>query len=187
MKMLITKQVIILTILLTSAVFCTKWEKLGKFNGNEHFEYRVNSTDHRGEHSMIYILDIKPAGEDYEVSYTTKGKLTKSELGLETAFGLWGAYGISLNMVVLNPMYMAFFPQLELQVGEKMSFFGAGLMKVVGEETIAGIKGYKVEFYQTQNSEEKLVSEMTINPEIPLPLKSKIENSEAVLQAYRKN
>lgn len=172
-----------------NSLLAQKWESMGKFKGNEHFEYEItkeSKKDAKAE-KIMYILDLKPAGEDYEVSYTTKGMLPKEKLGLETAFGLWGVFGISLNMVVLNPMYMAFFPQLELREGEKMSLWGAGLVKVVGKETVAGISGYIVEFYQTQNNEDKLVTKMTINKDYPLPLKSEVEDTRAVLIKYSEN
>ena len=82
---------------------------------------------------------------------------------------------------------MAFFPQLELNVGEKMSLWGAGLVKVTGKETVAGIEGYIVEFYQTQNGEDKLVTKMTINPDYPLPLRSEVEKTKSVLIKYKEN
>lgn len=164
-----------------------KWEKQGKFDGNEHFEYKITTKERGKEKELTYILDVKKAGDEYEVSYTTKGKIPKDQLGMQAAFGLVGLYGISLNAIVLNPMTTLYFQQLNLSEGEKMSFYGAGLVKVTGKETVGGQQGYICEFYQTQGSEEKLISKMTVNPNLPLPIRSKVENSEAVLVSYKKN
>ncbi len=82
-----------------------KWQ-LGQFRGDERFEYKILWGEDEEKAEVIYILDIKKSKKDeeiFEVTYTTKGTLTKDELGLETAFGLWGVYGISLSMLVINP------------------------------------------------------------------------------------
>jgi len=132
------------------------------------------------EQEATYILDIKESskkstsGEEvFEVSYTTKGTLTKDELGPETAFGLWGSYGISLNMLVINPAYAFFFSQMDLKVGEKMNFFGAGIIKVIGKEKIAGREGFVCQLFQA-DEEEKMIAEWIIEPDLALPLRSKI-------------
>jgi len=113
-----------------------------------------------------YILDIReiggktPEGENtFQVTYTTTGILTSDELGEETAFGLWGVYGISLNMLMINPGYAFFFSQMDLNVGEKMNFFGAGIIKVIGKEA---------------DDENNMLAEWVIDPDLALPLKSKI-------------
>jgi len=90
------------------AVWAEKWEPY-QFKGNEYFEFKILLEEDEETKESIYILDIKESSEKsasgeevYEVSYTTKGTLTKDELGPETAFGLMGSYGISLNMLVIN-------------------------------------------------------------------------------------
>lgn len=164
-----------------------KWEKQGKFDGNEHFEYKITTKERGKERELTYILDLKKAGDGYEASYTTKGKIAKDQLGMQAAFGLVGLYGISLNAIVLNPMTTVYFQQLNLSEGEKMSFYGAGLVKVTGKETVSGQEGYICEFYQTQGEEEKLISTITVNPQLPLPIRSKLKDSEAILMSYKKN
>ncbi len=84
--------------------------------------------------------------------------MTKDELGPETAFGLMGSYGISLNMLVINPAYGFFFSQMNLKVGEKMNFFGAGIIKVTGKEKIAGREGFVCQLFQA-DEEEKMIAE----------------------------
>lgn len=156
-----------------------KWEPY-QFKGNERFEYKVIWEEDGEEEEVIYILDIKKSIEKsrgdeevFEVTYTTKGTLTKDELGPETAFGLWGVYGISLNMLVINPAYGFFFSQMDLKVGEKMSFFGAGIIKVIGLENIAGREGLVCQLFQP-DEEDKMLAEWVIDPELALPLRSKI-------------
>ena len=157
-------------------VWAKKWEPY-QFKGNEYFEYKILLED---EQEATYILDIKESSEKsksgeevFEVSYTTKGTLTKDELGAETAFGLWGVYGISLNMLVINPAYAFFFSQMDLKVGEKMNFFGAGIIKVIGKEKIAGREGFVCQLFHA-DEEDKMIAEWIIDPDLALPLRSKI-------------
>ena len=161
------------------AVWAEKWEPY-QFKGNEYFEYKILLEEDEEKGEAIYILDIKKSSEKsksgeevFEVSYTTKGTLTKDELGAETAFGLWGVYGISLSMLVINPAYAFFFSQMDLKVGEKMNFFGAGIIKVIGKEKIAGREGFVCQLFQA-DEEDKMLAEWVIDPELALPLRSKI-------------
>ena len=161
------------------AVWAEKWEPY-QFKGNEYFEYKILLEENEQEEEAIYILDIKESSEKstsgeevFEVSYTTKGTLTKDELGAETAFGLWGVYGISLNMLVINPAYAFFFSQMDLKVGEKMNFFGVGIIKVIGKEKIAGREGFVCQLFQA-DEEDKMIAEWIIDPDLALPLRSKI-------------
>jgi hypothetical protein len=155
-----------------------KWQPY-QFKGDERFEYKIIWNEDEEPVEIIYILDIKKGpeksqeGEEvYEVAYTTKGTLTKDKLGQETAFGLGGAYGISLNMLVINPAYGFFFSQMDLKVGEKMSFFGAGIVKVTAMEEIAGRSGFVCQLFSPEE-EDKMLAEWVIDPELALPLRSK--------------
>jgi len=157
-----------------------KWQPY-QFKGNERFEYEVISWEDEEEKEALYILDIKELEEDtFEVTYITKGTLKKEELGMETAYGLWGFYGVSLNALILNPFYCIYFQEMDLEVGEKMSFWGAGLIKVIEKEEIAGREGFVCQFFQTIDDEEELVAEWTIDPELALPLRSKVFSEEKV-------
>ena len=99
--------------------------------------------------------------------------MRKDKLGPEAAFGLWGVYGISLNMLVINPAYGFFFSQMDLKVGEKMNFMGAGIIKIIGKEKIAGREGFVCQLFQA-DEEDKMVAEWVIDPELALPLRSKV-------------
>ena len=160
-------------------VWAEKWQPY-QFRGNERFEYKILLEEDEEKGEATYILDIKESSEKsasgeevFEVTYTTKGTLTKDELGPETAFGLWGSYGISLNMLVINPAYAFFFSQMDLKVGEKMNFFGAGIIKVIGKEKIVGREGFVCQLFQA-DEEDKMLAEWVIDPELALPLRSKI-------------
>jgi len=152
-----------------------KWQPY-QFKGNERFEYKVIWAQDEEKREATYILDIKKKGEDiFEVTYITKGILTKEELGEEAAFGLWGVYGISLNVLVLNPTYAFFFGQMDLKVGEKMSFFGAGTVKVIGKEKVAGREGFVCQlFLPSEDGKEELLMELIIDPKLAMPLRSKV-------------
>jgi len=162
-----------------------KWQPY-QFKGNERFEYKIIWNENEEPVEITYILDIKidpeksQKGEEvYEVSYTTKGTLTKDKLGQETAFGLGGAYGISLNMLVINPAYGFFFSQMDLKVGEKMSFFGAGIIKVTAMEEIVGRSGFVCQLFSPEE-EDKILAEWVIDPELALPLRSKTYGEEGI-------
>lgn len=156
-------------------VWAEKWEPF-QFRGDERFEFKILLDEDEEESEVIYILDIKKSEKDedlFEVTYTTKGTLTKDELGPDSAFGLWGVYGIPLNMLVINPTYGFFFSQMDLKVGEKMSFFGAGIVKIIGKEKIAGREGFVCQLFSAEE-EDKMIIEWVIDPELALPLRSKI-------------
>jgi len=172
-------------------VLAKKWQPY-QFKGNERFEYEVISWEDEEEKEALYILDIKELEEDiFEVTYITKGTLKKEELGMETAYGLWGSYGVSLNALILNPFHYIYFQEMDLEVGEKMSFWGAGLIKVIEKEEIAGREGFVCQLFQTRKDKEELAAEWIVDPELAMPLRSKVfkkeqVESEAELIKYRR-
>jgi len=141
------------------------------FEGNERYRYRVLWND-GDEQSAIYELGIEEDAEgNFKVSYSTEVTISPNELSEQLVFGFWGGYGPSLSFLFLNPMYEMLFSQLELTVGEKMSYYGQGKMEVVSMETIAGLEGYVCKFYE---SDDELVAEWVINPGMALPLRSRM-------------
>jgi hypothetical protein len=170
------------------ALTCAQaWEPYA-FQGDERFEYVIYGSE---QNEVVYVLDIRREGEEggearYRVSYTTESVVTASQLGADMAFG--GAFGFSLNMAILNPMYMMFmgpmFADLEWEVGERMSLFGLGRMTITGMETVAGREGFVVQFESGQGDERELAAEWVIDPEIALPLRSRTyERGEVVMEA----
>jgi hypothetical protein len=157
-----------------------KWQPY-QFKGDERFEYKVIWEVRKEKKEATYILDIKKGGkktteggEVFEVSYTTRSTLKKEELGQGAAFGLWGTYGISLNALVLNPLYSIYLTRVDLKAGEKMSFYGAGTVKVSGKQKVAGREGFLCQLFQARKDVEELAAEWIIDPELALPLRSKV-------------
>ena len=163
-------------------VLAKKWQPY-QFKGNERFEYEVITCEDEEEKQVLYILDIKKLEEDtFEVTYTTKGTLKREELGVGTgtAYGLWDFCGISLSGLILNPLYSMYFQEMDLEVGEKMSCYGIGLIKVTGKEKIAGREGFVCQLFQTMDDEEELVAEWIVDPELALPLRSRVFSEKKV-------
>ena len=162
--------VLLAVLLTTNSAYGAKWEPFN-FQGDEAYRYQVNWTDD-SEQSAIYELRIEENNSgDFVVKYSTEIIVSASELSSQTVFGFWGGYGPSLNFLFLNPMYEMLFSQLELEVGEKMSFYGQGTMEVLGMESIAGINGYVCRY---SGSEEEIRAEWVIDPDLPLPLRSRM-------------
>lgn len=158
-----------------------KWQPY-QFGENETYEYKVTSHDGDEKTEGFFGISIKPTGEKdendedlVEVTYTTRGKLPKSQLGEQTAFGFWGAQGISLGFVAMNPAYSMFIQQMDLAVGEKMSLFGAGMVKCVKKETVGGREGFVCQLFTNtgEDGKEILAAEWTIDPELAMPIRSR--------------
>ncbi len=163
-------------VLSSFAVMGATWGPF-EFEGNERYRYRVSWND-GDERSAIYELGIREDPEgNFKVSYSTEVTLSPSELSEELVFGFWGGYGPSLSFLFLNPMYKMLFNQLELAVGEKMSYYGQGKMEVVDKESIAGMVGYVCKFYESPG---RLVAEWVINPDLALPLRSRMYEGSGV-------
>ena len=166
-------------LLFVSSLSAQKWEPYN-FKGNESYTFKILSMDGNEKMEATYGMDIKETGKTndegeklYEITSTSVGNIPENELGAQTAFGFWGAYGVSLSMAFLNPMYSMFITQMDLKVGEQMSFYGAGKAKVTGKETLAGRDGYIVEIYQSGDDGNDIkVNQMTIDPDVAFPLKS---------------
>ncbi len=157
-----------------STAGAAKWEPY-TFKGNEKYEFKIITPEDGKQNEAYYAFEIKKSskgGDMYEVTYTTRGDIPASELGAETAFGLWTAYGMSLGMAFLNPAYSFFFTQLDLAVGGNMNFYGAGTVNVTGKETVGGREGFLCKLTQPGDSGDQLVTEWTIDPALALPIKS---------------
>lgn len=168
----------LLAVFFNQTANAVKWEPY-QFKGNEKYEFRIISSDDGKQLEAYYALEIKKsgkkdsAGEDlFEVTYTTRGEVPESKLGAETAFGLWGFYGVSLAMVFVNPAYSFFFTQLDLVEGGNMNFYGAGTVRVTGKETVGGREGFVCKLSQPGDEGEQLITEWTVDPNLALPIKS---------------
>ena len=66
----------------------------------------------------------------------------------------------------------AFFNDLELKVGEKLSMMGMGLVKVTGKQKIADRDGFICQFSSKQDDKDVLAQEWVIDAALALPLKN---------------
>ncbi|MBS3792748.1 hypothetical protein KGY77_08910 [Candidatus Bipolaricaulota bacterium] len=147
------------------------WEPF-EFRGNESYSFEVTWQGSEGEESSIYefrILEDKDGG--YTVRFISEVKLSSSdELTGDLVYGAWSGYGVPIGYLLVNPIYSMMFGELDLKVGEKMSFYGQGKMEVVGTETVAGRRGFLCKL----TGDEGLMGEWVIDPDLALPLRSKM-------------
>jgi len=142
--------------------------------------YEIQAQDGK---TMNYRIQVKRVKEGMiDVAINTTARLPEKQLGAQTLLGLWSVYGISA-MAFFNPAYTILFSQMDLTVGEKMSFFGAGMAKVTGEKTVGGLKGKVVEFYQQEGEQQRLVSRSVIHPKVFIPLENIIYDGNGNVQS----
>ena len=162
---------------LSSAAFAQKWKPY-QFKGNERYEYKVTSYDKRkGAQEVVYILDIRDVGipseggeKQFDVSWTAKSRIKAKELGPQTAFGVWGTFGIQPSWIIMNPLYAGFWQQMDLKVGASKSFFGAMNMEVTEKTEVGGREGFLCKM--TDPKKNQAVMEWVIDPALALPIRS---------------
>ena len=147
------------------------WEPF-EFRGNESYSFEVTWQGSEGEESSLYefrILEDNDGG--YTIRFISEVKLSSSdELTGDLVYGAWSGYGVPIGYLLVNPVYSMMFGELDLKVGERMSFYGQGKMEVVGTETVASRKGFLCKL----TGEEGLMGEWVIDPDLALPLRSKM-------------
>jgi hypothetical protein len=149
-----------------------KWKPY-QFTGNERYEYKFTMYDGEEKKEGGFILDIrKKTEEDWEVTVSNRSAMKKTQ-GAEVLMGNIGL-GMSPVMFLMNPLYGAFIEQVEMKEGEKMSLFGAAVIKVGKKETIGGRSGFACELLaKNQETQKEEVSwAFTIDPALALPIKS---------------
>jgi hypothetical protein len=148
-----------------------KWKPY-QFVGNERYEYKILSIDGEERKEMGYIFDIrKKDAENWDCTWSTKSVMKKSSQGAELLMGGLGL-GLSPAMFLMNPLFGAFLEQVELKEGEKMSLFGAGVIKVTKKETVGGRSGFTCELYTKQDNKDELTWSCTVDPALALPIRS---------------
>lgn len=159
--------------------YAQKWTPY-QLKGNEHYEYKISwLQDEKKE--IGYTIDLKDTGkkdengeEVLDVSYSVKGQMKKSEFNDGSMASLIDLHGLSLGLIIFNPMYQFIFSELELKEGEKTNFAGMGVVKVGGKEKIAGREGLLCQFFQKDDAgKEQLMVEWVIDPTLSLPLRTK--------------
>ncbi|HVE40778.1 MAG TPA: hypothetical protein VNM14_12870 [Planctomycetota bacterium] len=148
-----------------------KWKPY-QFTGDERYEYKVVMMDGDDRKESIFILDVRKKGEaDWDVTTSYRNTVKKSVQGAEILMGGMGM-GLSPALFLMNPLFGAFLEQVELKEGEKMSLFGAGVIKVTKKETVGGRNGFACELYTKQDDKDQLTWSCTVDPELALPIRS---------------
>ncbi len=167
-----------------------KWKPY-QFVGDERYEYKMTILEDEGKKELGYIIDLRKKGDDqFEVTSSTRN-LAKKDAGMELLMG-GGMMGLTPMMFLMNPLLGAFIEQIELKEGEKMSLFGAGLVKVTKKEKVGGREGFVCEMYAKQDNKDVLTWVVTIDPELGLPIRSITydggkEKHRADLVSYKKD
>ncbi len=152
-----------------------------QFKADERYDMKATINQFGKIEETTFILELKETdqvnadGEPLsEVSFTTKNLVALGSFNEEESMNLMSNYGMSLTLLVMNPMYSFIFDDLDLLVGEKMSLYGAGIVKVTTTENISGRQGYVCQLYIEQDGEDILNSEWVIDPELAIPLRSRV-------------
>lgn len=153
--------------------YAAMWEPYQFEPKDQEYEYRIDNFEEGVEKVSHYILKIdQKEGGQLEVSVQTTWMAGEDELGSEILGGWWAAGAFGLTMAFINPMYAAFFGGLDLHVGNKMSFFGAGVAQVTGTEKVAGRTGFVCELLDQDGG--KVQGRYVVDPAVPLPLKTEL-------------
>jgi len=148
---------------------------------NQRYEYKITTFQEGIEKVSTYVLDMeKRESGQMDVSVKTTWTAEEDELDQQILGGWWAAGAFGLTMAFINPMYAAFFGGLDMHVGNKMSFFGAGVVEVAGTEKIAGRTGF-VCVLRNQDA-GPVLGRYVVDPQVPLPLKTELYEEDGTKQ-----
>jgi hypothetical protein len=179
-KVFVLAVVIIVTSMITSGS-AMMWQPYQFEPKNQEYEYKITSYEGEIEKVSIYelVMEEKESGQ-MEVSVKTTWSVGGDELDQQILGGWWAGGAFGLTMAFINPMYAAFFGGLDLKVGNKMSFFGAGVVEVTGTEKVAGRTGFVC---QLLNEDGGIVlGRYVVDPTVPLPLKTELFEEDGAKQ-----
>ena len=165
-----------------------KWKPF-QFAGNERFDYKVTQIDNEEKKETGFGLDLRKKGEDqFDVTWSNRSAVKKDQ-GAEIVMG---GGGFMTGLVLFNPGFSAFFEQVELKEGEKMSILGAGVIKVGKKETVGGRSGFPCTLFTKQEDKDVATFQWTIDPDLALPIRSVtyengVEKFRAELVSYKKD
>lgn len=147
-----------------------KWKPY-QFKGNDRYEYKMVMLEGDEKRESGYVLEVKKKGpEDWEISTTVRNGAKVAQVGADQILGSFGA--MSPVIFLMNPLYGAFIEQVDLKEGEKMSLFGAGVIKVGAKETVGGRSGFNCKLYTKMDDKDVLTWEWTVDLELALPIRS---------------
>jgi hypothetical protein len=161
--------------------YAAMWDPYNFEPKNQEYGYRFINFDGGVQKISHYDLKIQLMEDgQLEVSVKTTWTAGEEELGSEILGGWWAAGAFGLTMAFINPMYAAFFGGLDLHVGNKMSFFGAGVTQVTGTEEVAGRTGFVCELLDEDGG--TVQGRYVVDPDVPLPLKTELFDEEGNMQ-----
>ncbi|MCK4271439.1 hypothetical protein KAX22_02240 [bacterium] len=157
------------------------WEPYQFQPKDQKYEYKIISFEDDVEKVSNYVLEIdKKDDGQLEISVKTTWVAAEEDLGSQILGGWWAAGAFGLTMAFINPMYAAFFGGLDMYEGNKMSFFGAGVVEVTGTEKVAGRKGFVCVFRNEDGG--PVMGRYVVDPSLPLPLKTEIFEEDGTSQ-----
>ena len=160
------------TVLLSAtALGQNRWEPFKLHPAVKFVDLQYRIQNQQGD-TVVYGIQVKRLkDQQVRIKISSEAELNEDQIGAQTLMGFWGVFGLS-QFIFFNPAFAMFYSQMDLEVGEKMSFFGAGFAKVTGEKTVGGRKGRVVEFYQRENGKDRLISKTVIDPKIFIPIEN---------------
>ena len=190
---LLTTTVVVL--LSSAAALAGKWKPYD-FKGAAFYKYRITKHEKGGKEQVVFTFEAKPAastGSDrlWDVTTSTQRVMKEDELKGAAVFGVSPILTLAPTLMIGHPLFATMIGEMELEVGEKLSFFGAGKAHVVDKVTVAGVEGFRCELFMKDGEAEKRVAEVVVNPDLAFPLRSRTFDGEAIslemeLLEYRK-
>jgi hypothetical protein len=155
------------------------WEPY-KFQGAATYKFRITQPDDEASQPILYSFDVRPAAGNAEdgrpqwrVTTTIERVMPQDEVESSAVFGMSPVLALAPTLMAGSPLFAGMLGQMDLSVGEKMSFFGAGRAEVTGKETVAGVEGFVCQLYMKQGEEMQRVAELVVNPDLAFPLRSR--------------
>lgn len=154
-----------------SAAAQNRWQPFKLHPDVSFLDLQYSIQNQQGD-TLVYGIQVERLQhQQVKLKILSEARLAEDQLGAQTLLGFWGVFGVS-HLIFFNPAFAMFYSQMDLNVGEKMSFFGAGYAKVTGEKVVGGRKGKVVEFYQREDGKDRLVSKTVIDPKIFIPIEN---------------
>ena len=164
-----------------------------EFKGPAYYKYRI--TQHGSEtQEVVYALDVQQSEQPgkLQVTTTTQSLVDEDDLTGGVVFGASPLLSVAPMLMLGNPMFSGLISQMELVVGTKKDFFGAGYAEVVAKQTVAGVEGFRCELHMKDGETMVKQAEITVHPDLALPLRSVVYDDgeptfEMTLLEYRKH
>jgi hypothetical protein len=161
--------------------FAAMWPPYQFEPKDQEYEYEIITFEGGVEKTSLYALKMeKMENGQMEVSVKTTWVTGQDELDQQILGGWWAAGAFGVTMAFINPMYAAFFGGLDLYEGNKMSFFGAGVVEVTGTENVAGRSGWVCVFSNQDGG--PILGRYVVDPDVPLPLKTELFEEDGTKQ-----